>query len=239
MATTSRQLIDAVAKAVKDPTFMKRDKDTFAQILTDAQDYLTDQLEPLIKIDSTSITLVADQIEYNLPTDFIKFETRQSNMKNGYVALGTYRDVPLNPASQGALDTYRPKWRNTTSGTPSEFFIDNISGANTKLGIWPPPSSTFITDFGSTCWIRYVSRSAALAYDSSTPFDNSDRLRSLFYLIKLHSIWQISLEDVDVAKADRFEAILEKRMEQAKDVIESTLIMPSAVGFTPFGKNIL
>jgi hypothetical protein len=236
---TSAQLIDAIARAVKDPSFQKRSSSIYAQILTDAQDYLTDQLEPLIKIDE-SVVMVAGTGTYNMPADFVKFETRSSNMQRGYVVLGDDRDVPLLPVTQGQLDTYRPKWKATSDATPSHYYIDMVGGANASLGIWPPPNSTYISNFGTKCSIRYVYRMPALAYDSSYPFDGTiNRFRGLNYLLKLHAIWQISLEDMDVAKADRYDIMVEKRMEQAKDEIESVHVMPSAVGFTPYGKNIL
>ena len=231
----SKEIIDAVSRAVKDNSFQKRDSDTFAQIVTDAQDYIVDQLECLIKTDS-SIDLVADTLEYDLPSDFIKFDIRTSNNPYGYVSIGDDGEVPLFPVNLSLLDTYEPNWRSTSAGTPKNFYLNGDG----KIGIYPKPSSTFITAYGNTVRIRYVYRPSAMTYSiTSYPFGSDNvRLRGIQYLIKLHSIWQISLEDTDLDKSDRFDLMLEKRMEIAKDFINSNIIIPSAVGFTPQGLRI-
>lgn len=227
--STNAEIIAAVAQAVHDAMYGKRTKAIYAQILTDAQDWITEKTECLRKIDSTSVTLVASTQEYDLPSDFIKFPTEEQEKSPAPVTIGTYGDFQLEIISPTKLEVKEPGWREVDAGTPRYCYI--IREGTLKLGFHPMPSASFISTNGSTVFIDMVFRGANVADNSDSPFDSSNSLRGLQQLLKFRAQWQIWMEDKDFASADRFSVAVDKLLEDAQDLVQSIYATPGPVSF--------
>lgn len=233
---TNTQIIDTLAQIMNDAAFATRNQTSFAMTLTDAQNYLVERLECLRKIDS-SITLVAGTSEYNLPDDWVKFPLEDSDIEDGVVSIGTNAKFALVSSSTPLLNSTQAGWRAAANGTPEKFYI--LREAVPKIGITPAPSATFISTYGAVMSLDYIYRPADIAYDSNSPFNSSRALVGLHYLAKLHSLWQMKLEDKQFADADRFEKKLNERIEQHLDILGSTVPVHGQHGFrTDFGGSV-
>lgn len=226
---TNTEIIAAVARAVVDPTYNKRTQAIYGQILTNAQDYLVEQLECMRKID-TSIVLVAGTDAYDMPSSYIKFPNKEDDIVDGAVAVGTNGRYILTPTSPVLLNYEEPGWRGTSAGTPAKFYI-LPNGATYKFCVYPKPSATFISSYGSSTYLDMIYRPAAISANTDRPFDNNPNLQGLELLLKLHAIWQIKLEDLQFADADRLKIEVAERLEKAKDVISSISVNPISKGF--------
>ena len=228
---TNTDNINAIAQAVKDRNTQQRSRTTYASILTDAQDFIVEQLECLIKINSSGVVLVGGTQEYDLPVDFIKFPIESADEKAGQVSLGTNGKFPLRPTTTDLLDLHEANWRAATAGIPIYFYL--LEEDRGKIGFHPKPSSAFVTDNGSTCRMKYVYRADDISDNSNQPFNNSNRLRGLQFLLKLHAIWQINIEDKEYAAADKLMMQITARLELAREVVGGILSIPGQKGFDP------
>jgi hypothetical protein len=226
---TNSSLITALAQAVKDAEAQKRDRDIYAQVLTDAQDWVTEETECLRKVDSTSVVLVAGTREYTLPTTFIKFPTEEQESTPCPVQLGTTGKFQLQMVSPLKLEVQVPGWRAVSAGTPQLCYI--VREGLLKIGFYPAPSAAFIATNGSKVFLDHIFRPAAIIDDASTPFDGSVALQGLQQLLKMRAQWQIWLEDKDFVAADRFEKETERLLEHAKDLVQSVYSLPGTTGF--------
>ena len=225
------EILTAVARAVNDGAFSKRSKAVHLGILTDSQNYIIDRTECLRKIDSTSITLVANDGDYDLPDSFVKFPTEGSDVNRGFVSLGTYGKYPLKFIPMTILNNQYPGWRQTSAGTPLWYSI--IETGTPQLIIYPKPSTAFITTNGAVVFMDIIYKpTTSLAEDTNLPFDNSYRFTGLFQiLLKLRAIWQIKLEDMQFADADRLDVKTEKLFDAATDFVRSIAVSPGNHGF--------
>lgn len=225
------EILASVARAVNDATFSKRSKSIMLGMITDAQNHIIGVTECLRKINSTDIVLVADTGEYSMPNEFVKFPSDGGDTKRGCVSLGTTGKFPLTNLHISRLNNSYPGWRNASSGTPE--FCYFIGSGTAKLGIYPKPSSSFITTNGSSVIMDIVYKpTSALLENASLPFDGSQRFDGLFQiLLKLRSIWQIKTEDMQFQDADRLDKTTEKLFEQAIDFVQSTFTSPGNHGF--------
>ena len=232
---TNAQIITAVARAVSDPDFQQRSGAIYAQILTDAMDFIIDSTECMRKSD-TSLTLVAGTQEYNLPTRFIKFPSMYSEVKTP-VALGTDGKITTIPSSVILLNQLEVGWRGAADGTPQYHYL--ILEGTAKVGFHPAPSSSFISTYGSSVYLDMVFRSEDIADNSSSPFDSSTMLRSLQFLLKLRALWQIRLENKEYSDADRYDKMVKEELERAKEFVESIMATPGEHGFVQqFGGSV-
>jgi len=226
---TNAEILNALAQANKDSNFSKRSKATYLGILNDAHTYVITETECLMKIDS-SITLVANTQEYSVPSGFIKFPVlRYDGFKKGFVTLGDDGEHPLTPVSIKELDSMHTGWRGVDAGTPRYCYVTDEG--TPKLGFFPAPSSTFITNFGTTCRVYMVFAPTAIADDSNRPFDNSNRLTFLQFSLKLHANWQIALEDRNFTEAASLKVSLDERIETDIAKVATLFPMPHVAGF--------
>ena len=227
---TNTEILNAVAQAVNDGTFKRRTKAVMLGILTDAQNYIIDKTECLRKIDIT-LTLAEGDGEINLPSGFVKFPTDDASIKRGLIGLGTGGAVVLTSTTTAFLNHEQPGWRNLDNGVPEFFYL--IKSGTPKIGFFPKASSDFIDENGSGIYVDMVYRpTGTLAEDSNLPFDNSTVLSGVFQVLqKLRAIWQIKLEDMQFADADRVRLAVNEMFPEAQDFINSLLVVPGNHGF--------
>lgn len=225
------EILAAVARAVNDANFGKRSKAIMLGILTDQQSRIIERTECLRQIDSSSITLVADDGDYGLPSTWVKFPVEGSATKRSFVAIGTNGKVPLTSLPFALLNNQTPNWRATEAGTPEFYSI--IETGTPQLIIYPKPSSAWVTANGSAVYMDMIYKPAtALVEDANLPFDGAYRFSGVFQiLLKLCAIWQIKLEDMQFADADRLDAKTEKLFEEAMDLVRSLNVAPGQHGF--------
>lgn len=226
---TNNQIITALAKAVKDADARKRDRSVYAQILTEAMDWVTEETECLRKVDSTSVILTADEDTYDLMSTFIKFPTEDAERNPAPVTLGDTGKFQLEMTTPTKLEILMPGWRAASSGVPQFCFVERQG--TLKLILVPAPSSAFIAANGSKVFIDHIFRATAIDDDSNSPFDSSDSLRGLQTLLKFRAQWQIWLEDQNFAAADRFDRETMIQLEHAKDLVQSVYSTPGTVVF--------
>ena len=227
---TNTEILNAVAQAVNDAQFRKRTKASFLGVLTNTQDSLVEKFECLRKIDSSSFTLVADTGEYNVPSTFVKFPSQGAEVSRGFVSVGTNGRFPLQSIATEILDNRYPYWRATASGTPEFYYL--IKSGTPKLGFYPKPSSTFISTYGSAVYADIIYRPSAIIEDANLPFDNSYALQGVLQrMLRFQTIWQLLVEDKSFSDADRLEVKILKMEEDARDLVETMLIVPSPHGF--------
>lgn len=224
-------ILAALGQAMNDPTFKKRTKDTVLGIMTDAQNYIIDKTECLRQVDSTSVVPAADTMTYALPNTFVKFPTEGTDVKRGFVSLGTYGKYPLTFLPLTILNNRYPGWRQTASGTPGWYSV--IDKGTPQLIIYPAPSTAFITSAGAVAFMDVIYKpAAALLEDSGLPFDGAYRYNGLFQiLLKLRSIWQMKLEDMQFADADRLSKSTDGLFDEATDFVRSLAASPGHHGF--------
>jgi hypothetical protein len=224
------ELLQAISRAVNDATFAKRSKAVMLGILTDAQNYIIDKTECLRQIDSTSVTLVASTSAYNLPASFVKFPVEGSDVKRGFVSIGTTGKFPLTFIPMTILNSHYPNWRNTTTGTPEWYSL--IETGTPQLVIYPTPSAAFITANGAVVFMDMIYKPDPIIEDTNMPFDNAYRFTGLFQrLLKLSAIWQIKLEDMQFNDENRLDRHIDKLMEEATDFVRSIAVSPGNHGF--------
>ena len=225
------EILAAFSRSINDATFDKRNRAIQLGILTDAQNYIIDRTECLRKINSTGVVLVADDGDYTLPNEFVKFPTEGGDIKRGLVNVGTYGKYPLTYISLPILNSQFPGWRQTSAGTPEFYSI--IESGTPELIVYPKPSATFLSANGTTVFMDIVYRpTAGLAEDSNLPFDNSYRLSGIFQiLLKLRAIYQVKLEDMQFEDADRLALSTKAMFEEAADFVRSIASSPGTHGF--------
>ena len=228
---TNAEILAAVSRAVNDATFVKRSRAIMLGILTDSQNYIIEKTECLRQIDSTSIVPVADTSTYTMPATFVKFPTVDQAVKRGLICLGTYGKYPLTSIPLAILNNQYPGWRQTASGTP-EFYSLTETGTPTLI-LYPAPSSAFLTLAGAKAFVDMIYRPATgIVEDSNLPFDNGQRFLGIFQvLLKLRAIWQIKMEDMQFADADRLMKGTEVLFEEAIDFVQSLSAYPGNHGF--------
>ena len=227
---TNTEILTAVARAVNDATFAKRSKAVMLGILTDAQNYIIDKTECLRKVDSTSITLVASDEDYDLPTSFVKFPSEGAEVKRGFVNVGTYGTTLLTFKPLPLLNNELSGWREKDAGTPE--FYSLIETGTPQLILFPKPSAAFITANGSTLFMDIIYKPDAIVEDANMPFDNGYRFTGLFQrLLKLSAIWQIKLEDMQFTDENRLDRHIDKLMEEAMDFARTIAVSPGQHGF--------
>ena len=221
------QILNFLAKSMEDARFTWRSKDDYLGVMNDAQDFILEELECLEKFD-TSLTLVASDYDYDLPSDFIKFPTKEEDYNIGQVAVGTSGKVPLDPTNLRELALDNLSWRTATAGTPEKYAI--LQAEPAQLIIYPAPSAAWIASNGSTITLWNIYRPSSIAEDTNMPFGNSTRLRGLQFLLKLRCLWQLTLDKRQFEDADRIQKTFYVELESAR-----TRIIPSlstrAVGF--------
>lgn len=225
------EILASVSRAVSDATFAKRSKAIMLGIITDAQNHIIDKTECLRQIDSTSITLVASDGDYAMPSTFVKFPSEGADVKRGFVAAGTNAKFPLTFIPLTVLNNQYPGWRATSAGTPE--FYSLIEAGTPQLIVYPAPSAAWITANGSAFYMDIIYKPAtALAEDTNLPFDNAYRFSGLLQkLLKLMAIWQIKLEDMQFNDETRLDRHVDKMMEEAIDFVRSTSASPGTHGF--------
>jgi hypothetical protein len=226
--SNSTELLNSIAKSVKDATFQTRSKTDYLELMNDSQDYILDKLECLIKID-TSLTLTANIYEYAVPVDFLKFPSKFAEANIGFVSVGTNGKVPLTPTATEILDLENASWKNASSGTPEKFaFVDQGNG---KLIIFPAPSTAWLAANGNTITLKYVYKPSDIIEDTNSPFDNSVRLRKLQPLLKMRVKWYIQMDDGKFEDADRLIATFNAQLDEQSVLINSlsSIVM---VGFS-------
>lgn len=230
---TSTELINAIARAVNDADFSARSTAIFVQIFNDAHDEVIMLTECLRKIDS-SITLTADTETFTIPSTFLKFPTRESEIKNGFVSIGTNGKFSLEIITMGRLNNEFVGWRGTTAGTPRYCYV--IKDSTLKLGIYPKASTSFLSTNGTSVYLDHIYRpSTDLAYDDNTPFNGLVNIRWLQQLLKLKSIETILLEDNKFNKTNFFASKIESKIEEAKKYIQS---LDPTYGNIGFGEDV-
>ncbi len=226
---TNAQILAAVSQAVNDPTFKKRGKDIMLGILTDSMNYIIDRTECLRKVDSSK-SMTASVIETAVPSTFIKFPMEENDVDRGFVAVGTNAKYPLTPITLSLLNNRFPNWRGATAGTPQFYYL--TKEGSPKIGLYPAPSSTFITTNGSPIYMDIIYRASDLVEDSNLPFDNSNVYKGMFQIaLKLRSIWQIKLEDMQFADADRLNLNVENLIQLCTDFVTSMHVAVGQHGF--------
>lgn len=228
---TNAAILSAVAQAMKDPSKTRRTPATYLSVLNDAQIQIIEDTECLKRMNTTAFTVVAGTQEYDVPSDFISFPSDMSETKRGFVSIGTNGKYPLIPTKTEYLDLYTPNWRSSDAGVPQYFYM--LEGATAKIGLYPKPSTTFVTDNGTAIFMKYIYDPGDIADDSNLPFGNSTRLKFLQHLLKLWAIWLLNLEDQTFEKADRYKVFLDRELERNQDRIMRLLEVPGAIGFDP------
>jgi len=211
---TNAQIITGLAQSVKDGAYIEKSQADYILLLNDAQDFIVEVTECLIKISSTDVVLAGSTQEYNLPSDFIKFPELSDSYKGGYVSIGTNGKYRMLPITIQELDLNYAGWRTTTAGTPAYFYI--IEGATPSVGFHPKPSASWVTTNGSAVYFPYVYRPTLIADNSNLPFDNSTRLRGLQYLLKLRAKWFLQIDNGQFNDADRVISLLANEIMEAK-----------------------
>lgn len=224
------EILNAVAQAISDATFKKRTKPTMLGIITDAQNYVVERTECLRKSDSSTV-LTADSAEITLPTDFIKLPTEGGDTKRGFVSVGTNGKFPLTLIQLPRLNNLYPGWRGTAAGTPEFCYI--TKDGTPKLNVWPKPSTAFLAANGNTVYLDdFVYRPPSMLEDLLLPFNGSTLLSGIFQVtLKQRAIWQVKLEDTQLAEADRLDLKVESLIEKCIDFVNTIFVTPGTNGF--------
>ncbi len=210
---TNAQLIARLRQAKKDTVVGRpqRTDDTYAGFLTDAQNFLNEQLEICQK--SFTLNLSAGTREYALDTDFLKFPSDRLRKRSGLVYWGNGQ---LEPTDASLLDDEKKGWRLAAAGTPEKFYTElgDSTGDNVLLlGLDVTPSAAFVASVPSVTYYGVYQPAAIAAGSADEPFDSNPLFRGLHMLLILHALWTLEVEDGNLAKADerwaRFTELLE------------------------------
>jgi hypothetical protein len=125
---------------------------------------------------SSPITMVQDQDDYDLPTDWL------STIRI-FIYTGSTYTARLQYKSEDEISEVDPNWRNAISGSPRYYFIANdITPAATlsrKLIIYPAPDSANV----KTMLHVYVKRPTAISDDAHVPiFPDPMHMLAVYYL---------------------------------------------------------
>src|SRR3990167_7025082 len=232
--STNAQIIDAIAQAHGDAQFRKRTSATFAQILTDQQDELNEEFDLLQKVDSSTLTLVADTAAPvgTFPADFVKFTEHANEIEFGQISVGTNGILALAPITLERLDAEHEGWRDADAGTPKYFYI--TKGAAIALGFYPRPSAAWITANGNPVFMLYTFQPTAAAYDSANIFGGATRFRGLEKLLKMMALRQLNVEDTTPTtfpKVLEYDKLIAAEREHKMNVLTSILRTPGGAGF--------
>lgn len=227
--SSNAELITQVSRAAKDPTNAQRTRAIVASMITDAMDYIIDKTECLRKIDSTSVVLVAGTQEYSMPNSFIKFPVEINDVPRGIVVLGTNGNVEVEPTTTALLNSREIGWREAAAGIPRFYYL--IKSGTPKIGFYPKPSSSYISSKGTGVFMDIIYRPSDIDDSASLPFDGSLALRGAQFCLKMRTLWQIKMEDLQFADADRLKNIVYEELERIKDLVESMTAAPGQHGF--------
>ena len=125
---------------------------------------------------SSAITMVLDQDDYALPTDWLSTIRIFIYTGSTYAAKLTYK-------SEDDISDTDPNWRNAVSGSPRYYFIGNDITPSTvlsrKLFIHPAPDSNNV----KTMLHVYVKVPTAIAADTDIPiFPGPMHMLAVYYL---------------------------------------------------------
>ena len=167
---------------------------------------------------SDPITMVLDQDDYALPTDWL------STIRI-FIYTGSTYTAKLKYKSEDEISEIDPNWRNATSGSPRYYFIANditVSATlSRKLFIYPPPDAANV----KTMLHIYVKVPTAIAADTNIPiFPGPMHMLAVYYCS-----WQMLLS-LNPDKAETYRRLYEKerlRMcgEGRKETEQSHIIL--------------
>jgi len=125
---------------------------------------------------SSAITMVLNQDDYDLPTDWL------STIRIFIYEGSTYK-ARLAYKSEDELSEVDPNWRNATSGSPRYYFIGNdiTPGAalTRKIFIYPAPDANNVKSMLHV----YVKVPTAIASDANVPiFPDPMHMLAVYYL---------------------------------------------------------
>jgi len=167
---------------------------------------------------SAPITMVADQDDYALPTDWL------STIRIFIYSGSTYKSR-LTYKSEDEISEVDPNWRNAASGAPRYYFIANdITVATTlsrKLFIYPAPDTANVKSMLHV----YVKSPTAIAADINIPiFPGPMHILGAYF-----AAWQMLLA-IDQVRAKTYETLyLKERLrmcgEGRKETEEANFIL--------------
>lgn len=125
---------------------------------------------------SAAITMVADQDDYALPTDWL------STIRL-FIYTGSTYTAKLGYKSEDEISEIDPNWRNAASGSPKYYFIANDITPSTvlsrKLFIYPAPDAANV----KTMLHVYVKVPTAISDDANVPiFPDPMHMLAVYYL---------------------------------------------------------
>jgi len=148
--------------------------------------------------------VVADKYEYNLSTVIGDYLTVD---KPGLWWYNSTKWMPVYPKTLKWLDTFKPGWRDLSSGSPREYSIDADI-----LTVSPPP-----TDAGTEYfWLYYGKKPAVMTQNTHYPFSGSTteftHLSIFDFAIILFAKWK--LEPMLNKKADATDSMQKYMIER-------------------------
>lgn len=195
-AITSDQLFYQMRARIGNPDKKQVPDRMLADFMTDALDWMADQLKFQVKTDSTSLLLVAEQQEYLIPEDVAWFV---------WLEWDTNR---ITPATTQKWDRDGTDWRNAAPGQPLQYAIQ---GRN--LVLYPLPDAATVTTQPYLTF-RYIAAAAPLT--AAGPLGLGE-LENWIAVYKAAVLWLIAHpSDTAAALIQGYQEELVERVPRAK-----------------------